>query len=80
MTWYVMGSTRGFFAAQFGAKDDCTAPGDYDGDLKFDFAVQRPCGGATDPAVFYILKTTDSALLMTATEKQTWQLRAGAME
>ncbi len=56
MTWYVMGSTRGFFAAQFGATPDYTAPGDYDGDGKFDFAVQRPGTMPTDQAVFFILK------------------------
>ncbi len=65
ITWFVLGSTRGFTAVQFGAEqNDCVAPGDYDGDGKFDYGVQRPCAtGATDASIFYAQKSTDGSLI-----------------
>ncbi len=65
MTWYVLRSTNGgLLAAQFGASaTDYVAPGDYDGDLKFDFAVQRPGANPTDPGIFYILQSSNNAVI-----------------
>jgi len=63
MVWYVFRSSdQGFSAVQFGVATDFTAPGDYDGDGKFDFAVQRPGPTAGSQATFYILRTTDGGL------------------
>jgi spore coat protein A len=39
----------------FGLNTDFSAPGDYDGDGKFDFAVQRPGATATSQATFFYL-------------------------
>lgn len=44
-TWYVQGSTSGFYVSPFGTPGDLIAPGDYDGDRKADFAVFRPSEG-----------------------------------
>jgi hypothetical protein len=41
----------------FGLSDDFIAPGDYDGDGKFDVAVQRGTAG-NGPATFYLLQST----------------------
>jgi hypothetical protein len=63
MTWYVLRSTNNALqAAQFGLATDYTAPGDYDGDLKFDYAVQRVGANPTDPGIFYILQSQTNAL------------------
>lgn len=43
MYWYILRSSDGALDSfQFGYATDYTAPGDYDGDGKFDLAVQRP--------------------------------------
>ncbi|MBC7795566.1 MAG: VCBS repeat-containing protein, partial [Pyrinomonadaceae bacterium] len=40
--WFLLNSTSGFVAAQFGLSTDRLVPGDYDGDGRSDFAVWRP--------------------------------------
>src|SRR5262249_11250495 len=45
---------------QWGLSTDFTAPGDYDGDGKFDLAIQRPGSTPTSQATFYILRSSDS--------------------
>src|SRR6185369_13793551 len=45
---------------------DYAAPGDYDGDLKFDFAVQRPGAGPADQSLFYILNSGTGGVSVTA--------------
>ncbi|MDQ3799181.1 MAG: M12 family metallo-peptidase, partial [Acidobacteriota bacterium] len=43
--WYLLRSTAGFTAVQFGVSTDRTVAGDYDGDNKADIAVWRPSNG-----------------------------------
>lgn len=54
MTWYVIGSQLGFYSFQFGNSTDYICPGDYDGDGKFQAAVQRPGANANAAGTFYI--------------------------
>jgi hypothetical protein len=53
-TWYLLQSTKGFSAIQFGVAADKPTVGDYDGDGKADPAVYRPSNGT-----WYLLKSTD---------------------
>jgi uncharacterized delta-60 repeat protein len=55
-SWYVLGSTAGFSATQFGASGDKIVPGDYDGDGKTDVAVFRPANG-----YWYLLRSSNSS-------------------
>ena len=48
----------GFSAIQFGLSTDFPVPGDYDGDGKFDIAVQRPGATPTSQAFFYIQRSS----------------------
>jgi uncharacterized delta-60 repeat protein len=43
--WYLLQSTAGFGALQYGLETDAKRPGDYDGDGKADFTVWRPSDG-----------------------------------
>ena len=55
--WYVLGSSNGSISgAHWGISTDELASGDYDGDLKIDFAVWRP--GAV--ARLYVLNSSDN--------------------
>ena len=58
MVWYIAlsGTANGFRAQQFGFDTDTVAPGDYDGDGRFDLAVYR--GAANGPATFYVQQST----------------------
>jgi hypothetical protein len=49
--WYLLNSTRGFSALQFGISTDKLAPADYDGDGKTDIAVFRN-------GVWYLLRSS----------------------
>ena len=55
----------GFQAIQFGLSTDYTAPGNYDGDTKFDIGVQRPGATATSQATFYVQKSSDGQYIIT---------------
>lgn len=44
-TWYILGSTSGFYGVAFGTDADKLVPADYDGDGKIDIAVFRPSNG-----------------------------------
>ncbi|MBV9210727.1 MAG: VCBS repeat-containing protein, partial [Acidobacteria bacterium] len=58
MTWYILQSMTGSLRVEnFGISTDFIAPGDYDGDGKFDVAVQRG-SDMNGPATFYILQST----------------------
>lgn len=50
LTWYVLtnSATPVFSSVQFGATNDNVIPGDYNGDGKFDYAVQRPAASGTN--------------------------------
>jgi hypothetical protein len=66
MIWYVLRSSDGGFVAyQFGLSTDYTACGDYDGDGKFDFAIQRPGATASAQSTFYILRSSDAGFTIT---------------
>ncbi len=63
LIWYILGTTSGFRAFQFGNETDKPLRGDFDADGKADLAVYRP---ASDfPAnTFYVLKSSDGKLLV----------------
>ena len=63
LNWYILGTSSGFRAIQFGDDTDRPLRGDYDGDGKADLAVYRPASGS--PAnTFFILKSSDSKWLV----------------
>ena len=60
LVWYILGSSSGFRAVQFGSSTDKPLRGDYDGDGKADFAVYRPSSGS--PAnTFFVKKSSNNA-------------------
>jgi hypothetical protein len=59
MYWYIRKSTGGVTVRDWGQTGDFAVPGDYDGDGKFDLAIQRPGAGPNDQAYFYILNSHD---------------------
>ena len=65
LVWYVLTNPATgagtFSAVQFGVASDYPVPGDYDGDGKFDIAVQRSAS-MTGPATIYILKSSNNAV------------------
>jgi len=66
MIWYVLKSSdNGFFAVNWGVSTDFVAPGDYDGDGKFDFAVQRPGASPGAQGTFYIFRSSDLGFSVT---------------
>jgi len=48
--WHILGTTRGYYATQFGVATDIPAPADFDGDGKTDLAVFRN-------GVWYLLRS-----------------------
>jgi hypothetical protein len=63
LVWYILTNPATgagtFSSVQFGLASDYTIPGDYDGDGKFDYAVQRPTSATPNtPANIYIQQTT----------------------
>ncbi len=58
LVWYIMQSTLGFRAYQWGIPVDKSVPADYDGDGKWDVAVWRP----GTPSYFYILRSQTNSL------------------
>ncbi|HBR58419.1 MAG TPA: hypothetical protein DEA22_13280, partial [Blastocatellia bacterium] len=52
-------SDQGASATTWGLAADFVAPGDYDGDGKFDFAIQRPVV-ATNETEFWVLRSSNS--------------------
>ena len=64
MNWYILRSSDGGFTGNtFGLTTDFSAPGDYDGDGKWDVAVQRPGANANAQGTFYILQSSNGGLL-----------------
>jgi hypothetical protein len=51
-TWYIQGTTSGFFARQWGQNGDIPLDGDFDGDGKNDIGIFRPMDGN-----WYILRS-----------------------
>ncbi|HXG86252.1 MAG TPA: S8 family serine peptidase [Pyrinomonadaceae bacterium] len=54
LVWYILGTTSGFRAVQFGNASDRPLRGDYDGDGRADLAVYRP-----ETGIWYIQKSRD---------------------
>ncbi len=54
-SWYLLRTTAGFAAYQFGAANDILTPADYTGDGKADVAVFRPSSGT-----WYVLRSEDT--------------------
>ncbi|MDQ6785673.1 MAG: S8 family serine peptidase [Acidobacteriota bacterium] len=54
LIWYILGTTSGFRAVQFGNAEDIPLRGDFDGDGRADLAVYRPSTG-----VWYLQKSRD---------------------
>ncbi|HEY0461926.1 MAG TPA: proprotein convertase P-domain-containing protein [Pyrinomonadaceae bacterium] len=54
-TWYLLQSTNGFGAAQFGLDNDKLATADYDGDGRSDIAVYRD-------GIWYVLQSSNAAV------------------
>jgi hypothetical protein len=50
--WYLLNSTEGFRAVQWGISSDEPVPGDYDGDGRHDIAVFRN-------GIWYLLQSRD---------------------
>ncbi|MDQ3374451.1 MAG: VCBS repeat-containing protein, partial [Acidobacteriota bacterium] len=66
--WYVMKSTGGFSAVQWGFGTDTLVPGDYDGDGKTDVAVYRrgsqpTAFGNINDSTWYIRRSSDNTFL-----------------
>jgi hypothetical protein len=61
LVWSIKRSSNGVVnTTQFGYDTDVPAPGDYDGDGKFDIAIQRPGVGHSTQSVFWILRSSDN--------------------
>jgi hypothetical protein len=60
MFWYIRTPDGGFRGEQFGLASDLAVPGDYDGDGRFDFGIQRLTAN-NGPASFYYLNSSDRA-------------------
>lgn len=62
MIWYILQSTAGFRALQFGISIDYPVLGDFDGDGKFDIGIQRGAlgqlGSTGQPAIIYLLQSS----------------------
>jgi hypothetical protein len=60
MIWYILTSNNFTFSAtQFGLATDVVAPGDYDGDGRFDLAVYRGSGAdRSGQATFFVQRST----------------------
>jgi hypothetical protein len=57
MTWFINNSSdNSFRTVQFGFASDVVAPGDYDGDGRFDIAVYRGMGD--QPATFFVQRSS----------------------
>ena len=66
MVWYILRSTNGNIdSGTFGYDTDYPVPGDYDGDGKFDIAVQRP-GTMRASSVFYAYLSGSSTTAITS--------------
>jgi hypothetical protein len=51
----------GYVQANWGQDGDFVAPGDYDGDGKYDFAIQRPTGAS---GVFWVQRSSDGGFIV----------------
>lgn len=56
--WYIQRSTAGFLGTSWGAPSDIPIGGDFNGDLKADYAVFRP--NSASGATFYILESASN--------------------
>ena len=57
--WYILRSSSGFTATQFGLTNDKPLQADFDGDGKRDIGVFRPSNG-----VWYYIKSSDANIVI----------------
>lgn len=61
--WWILNSDGTFSSTAFGLPTDIPTPGDYDGDGKTDLSVYRPATMAGDQGSWWILNTSDAAVV-----------------
>ena len=62
--WILRSSDYGYNVYQWGLDTDYVAPGDYDGDGRFDIAIQHGGESSEDPAFWYLYQSTEGVRVL----------------